>query len=217
MIENKRDVASSTLRIHQNGWARLSLDLVADGARWICMKVYGARRCISFRTVRDEEPGAIELKFYNGRRCPLFYIRPMLSRHGIVPYPSSGTYAATASGNGSSVVDLNQRVTLRHGELVPIRSKRRKNPFQARSVRAEVFRLCRRNRGATIAEIWRIVQERGIAFEPIVRSMLAEQRHGYKVTRGPGGCIKITAPRQSDRSRNSVKLKVGKKHRSRQT
>lgn len=195
MNDHHRDVAPRTLRIHQNGWARLSPDLVADRARWIRVKVDGARRRISFRTVRDEKPGTVELKFYNGRRCPLFYIFTILSGQGIVPYPGPGVYAATALDNGGFVVDLKQRVTLRHGELIPIRSNRRKNPFQAGSVRADAFRLCLRSGGATIAEIRRIAEERGVPLEPIVRSILAEKKHGCKVSRSSGDRIKIAAPR----------------------
>ncbi len=189
------DVASRTVRIHMNGWARLSPDLVPDGAEWLFINVGKDRQHVSVRTTCNYKAGAVKLDFHHGRRkSPVFWFRPWLFKLGIAAHRAVGTYSAVRSASDTVVINLKKPLRLRAGGLKPARTQVVKNLYRRRSARFRAIELCWRPQGATVTEIAKIADELNVQLQPILRSVRNKSIHGYKVTLGPRNSIKLTPP-----------------------
>jgi hypothetical protein len=195
MSDYTSDVAPRTVRIHQNGSARLSSDLVPDGAEWLSINVGKDRHRVFLRITMKPEADSIKLDFHRGRRrSPLFWFRPWLFELGIVTSEAVGIYSVVRRGPDAVVIDLKKPLRWQAGRLQIARGKPAKNPYRPGSARFRAFRKCCRSKGATVAEIAKIAEELGVKLDPLLRSMRSQSVHGYKVSVGPRNSIKLTPP-----------------------
>ena len=187
-------VLPRTVRIHMNGWARLSSDLVPDGAEWLLVDVDKDRHHIILRTVREPEARAIKLDYHDGRRkSPVFWFRPWLFELGIATCKAVGTYSAVGRGRDRVVFDLKKPLCSKVGRSKPSRRKRSRTSYRPGSARFRATKLCCRPQGATVAEIAKIADELDVQLKPLLRSMRSESIHGYRVELGPRNSIKLKA------------------------